>query len=130
MLPDTSMDACRRVLEPFHDRLFTVASNAWDRYMLIPAEARVALARWKRARANAVWAFMMDAAQVLFENDPAVRSRLAFDTLTFEFCNTVLVRFKKMDAEGLSSNYPTARAESYNNSGQFEMFAEMWSAPI
>jgi len=132
MLVDDSRDACRRILEPFHARLYAVPHYAFERFMAIPDELRLPLEVRKRSMATALWSFEMVAVEALFGELPGVTLHHAYESVLVEIANTTLVRFKKVNLDGLSASYPTTRALEFNSSENGELFdgPMHWSAPI
>ena len=103
---------CRTTLAPHAETLWTIPHRAWERYNALPD--RRALAAQPRARANVVWAYMLDEANEHLARLPDVRVIDAYQSPTFLIAGEVHVRFKLLDAHGRSRNFPTQRAKLYN----------------
>jgi hypothetical protein len=130
MLRDTSAAACRRILEPYHSQLWEIAAGGVACFRSLPAEHQLILASSKRCHRTMVWQFMMWEAARLLSATPNVLPLRKFETTNYEIDGRVLVRFKKLDPDGMSSNYPTPRALSFVGDEQYELFEAMWSAPL
>lgn len=90
------------VLAPYHERLARVVHTAWERWTTAPDAAFD-----RRARAAAVWCYMKSEAQLLFEDDPAVKTIEGNNTFLLIVADRLVVRFKKMDEHGASRNVET-----------------------
>lgn len=95
-------------LKPIHGLLSKVILNAWDKYRqqcalpLGPGHAR--------ARANSFWVFIVDEARSLFAEVPEMHIETGNQTARFTYHNSVQFRFKKIDPDGYTRNYPTQAA--------------------
>lgn len=127
---DTSITACRTLLTPYHAELRAIVLNSWRTLMSIPDLQRMPLERIKRARAAVQHAYEMDEIDKVFADDPDVKVHEAFESKVVELRGQIAVRFKKVNADGRSSNIPTKRSMDFNDGTQYEFFDEMWSAPI
>ena len=112
-MPVPSESSVRAVLDPYADDLFAVVRAGWAEWLALPAAARAVLAD-ARTRANVVWAFMVAEAKARFHDRPGVVIREGNNTVTFLVHSQVLCRFKKLDEDGRSANYPTLFALQYN----------------
>lgn len=66
-------------------------------------------------RASLVWEATVEKAIELFAGDRGVHIDDRFDTVSFIFDATVLLRFKKADTKLYTSNYPTPMAELFHD---------------
>lgn len=130
MLPDVSEPACRKVLEPYHDALWRIASGGVEGFRQLPENDQRILGASKRSKANAIHAYMMDEAANELMAIPGITPHTKYESTTYEFPGQIESRFKKLSAEGKSSNYPTPRALSFIGMAQYEIFADQWAAPI
>jgi hypothetical protein len=130
MLRDTSATACRRILEPYHPQLWEIAAGGVACFRSLPAEHQFILAASKRCHRTIVWQYMMWEAVRVLTNVVGIVPQRKFESTNYEFDGRVLVRFKKLDGSGMSSNYPTPRALSFIGDEQYELFEAIWSAPI
>lgn len=94
--------------QPIHGLLSKGILNAWDRYrencVLPPGSGHA------RARANAFWLFIVDEARKLFAGDPKMHIEMGNQTARFTYDNSIQFRFKKIDPDGYTRNYPTQAA--------------------
>jgi hypothetical protein len=109
---DDPENTCRTILAPYAETLWRIPHSAWDRFDALPD--RAPLVAQPRVRANVVWAYMLDEANEHLVAMEGVKPIDAHGTRTFLIEDDVLVRFKLLDADGRSRNYPTRRARNYN----------------
>jgi hypothetical protein len=105
---------CRQVLAPHAAILAQVPRAAWKRFMQQPDADRLALSVLPIQRANYVSAMMIDEARTRLVGRPGVREVPNSHCVGFLIDDEVFLRLKHLDAEGLSSNYPTPRAQRFN----------------
>lgn len=109
---DDPENRCRAILAPYAEILWRIPHRAWDRFDALPDRAPIAAQ--PRARANVVWSYMLAEANEHLLGLPGVKPIDAYETRSYLVEDEVLVRFKLLDAEGRSSNFPTRRAQPYN----------------
>ena len=105
---------CRRVIAPYAETLAEIPRNAWQRFLL--DSERLAYSQ-KTVRANVVWGLMIDEADRLLLPMPGVQPIDVYNFRSYLLAvdgDDVLVRFKKLDEDGLSRNFQTYRAQRYN----------------
>lgn len=98
-------------LTPYMARIVRLVLDAWADWM-----ASGKSGRWKRrrSRANYMWEELACGAEVAFANDPGIRIHPKNQSCWFHI-NGLVFRFKKSDASGLTSNYPTQAALDYHD---------------
>ena len=110
----SSEQVARSTVRPYYPHLFQAIINAWNRYLQLPEEVRYILSRYKSARANAVWSFILHEAQSLFQDHSSIRAIENPQNTIFVIDERVIIRFKKLDSKGFSQNYPTQTALGFN----------------
>jgi hypothetical protein len=103
----------RSQLEPIYPHIraiFRAAEGWWQR---MPEEIRGILRLDKRTHANVTWQFLVHEAKTVFAGTH-VTAKASVNTITFSCANKVLMRFKKLSSQGISSNYPTQRSLDFN----------------
>lgn len=98
-------------LNPYMARIVRVILGAWADWM-----ASGKSGRWKRrrSRANYIWEELACGAEAVFANDPSVRIFPRNQSCWFHI-DSLVFRFKKSDASGLTNNYPTQAALEYHD---------------
>jgi hypothetical protein len=98
-------------LTPYKARIVRIILSAWADWM-----ASGKSGRWKRrrSRANYMWEELACRAEEGFANDPSVRIHPKNQSCLF-LVGDLVFRFKKSDASGLTSNYPTQSALDYHD---------------
>lgn len=102
---------CRTVLAPYASILWRIPHVAWARLATIPDRAVFSAT----TRANVVSSFMIDAARELLLPVGRVAEIPNHVSTVFMVEDEVVVRFKHLDNDGFSHNYPTDRAQRYNS---------------
>jgi hypothetical protein len=129
LLDLSSESTCRRILEPYYEALLEIPREAFAKFLRMPDEYRVPLQLHKTVRANAVWSYMMQEADRLLSMMPGVYVIPRHGSKLFLVGSEVLLRFKKLDENGASRNYPTRRARHFNDPNQ-DSFDEIPAAAI
>lgn len=130
VLPDDSMETCRKHLEPYHPLFWAAFSGAFEQFRKLSPDHQAVLSGTKRAKATVIWAFAMHEAARLFGSDQGVTAHTKYESTTYEIrSGQILTRLKKVTRKGYSRNIPTARALGYFAVGQFEIFDQMWAVP-
>jgi hypothetical protein len=127
--PNTSEAACRKIIEPYHDAVWGVLAWAVREFNRIPEELRLPLLTLKRSLYTSIHAYAMVAVRRDLTGS-GIQLRWDYETVELYFGSNVVARLKKMDDEGFTSNVPTARVEAFHGGGNYELFAEMWAAPL
>ncbi len=131
MLPDSSVEVCRNHLEPYHGTFWHAFERAFAQFRSLTPDHQRIFSTTKRSKTNVMWAFFMEEANKLMANDAGVVPHTIHETTTFEIkSGQIETRLKKVTPEGISRNYPTKRARAFHTVGQFEIFSDLWSAPI
>lgn len=103
----------QELLDAYHDDLIGAVMAAWGRWERFTEEDRKDLAFHPGRRANVLNSFILAEGRRRFR-DTSVIIHETVGTTTFLFEEQVLARFKKLDRDGGSRNYPTARALDWN----------------
>lgn len=103
---------CRRILAPYAPTLAQIPRAAWDRFLQIPD--RLALSD-PSPRATIVNAYMIDEANAALLSLPNVLPVPNHRSTVYLIEDQIVVRFKYIDDDRLSKNYPTRRALDFNN---------------
>lgn len=117
------LEKVQSALGPYHAKIESVVRGAWMEWVAL--QRHLPQPASKRASANMVWDFMVQKAREAFDGDSSVRVIELHQTCHFVFRESVLLRFKKADEQGLSRNYPTQRALSF-----YEREPDLFDAPI
>jgi hypothetical protein len=113
MVPDQNeVENCLKRIE---SELYNIVHASWNDWLQSTEFGRT---RFARTRANIVWDRMIDRALNLLPDLQDVQYIKLPNTVFFIANNTVQFRFKKGDAKGLSSNYPTPQAIAYHDHEQ------------
>lgn len=111
---DPTLLVAQSVLDPHQASLAEVIERSWDRWKSIPVENRAILNNSDRTRAGVVWSFIINEANDYFHPLGIVGTK-EYGTVTYRISPLVRLRFKKMNQDGLTKNYPTRRARTYND---------------
>ena len=104
MVPNES--AVRAVLKPYHAIFADASRAAMKQWLEIPPAQRAALDH-PRAFANVVWSLFRNEAQVRFSGLPGVTLTHKYNTFGIVVKDQLMLRFKRVNPEGLSRNFPT-----------------------
>lgn len=129
MEPDNSESACRRSIEPFHDDLWKAVEWAVNEFNKIPDLQRLPLMVVKRALRTNIHAYWMVAVRRDIEPLPGIRAAWNHESVELFIGDNMVLRLKKVDNAGFSSNYPTDRATSYHDGNNYELFGDLWAVP-
>jgi hypothetical protein len=131
VFPEHSRDAARRQLEPFHDRFIAAIREAVRKFNAIePPTALYALSKSKRAKATAIWAFIMEEVRTTMSHEPGLRLVEQYGTIEIHVGDNMVARIKKMRPDGFTSNYMTPRVTDFHSADQGELFEHMWGKPL
>lgn len=104
-------------------QLQSIVMQAWQDWLESPESARLV---YSRTRASFVWDRMVALAKDRLLTLPGVACYEKDETVSFAVDDTVLFRFKKGDARGMSRNYPTQTALTFHDPQQvFPGFPEL-----
>jgi len=103
----------RKHLEPLHGHIRAIFRAAEARWLEIPEDIRGILKLDKRTHANVMWQFLVHEAKTIFTGT-SVSAKPGVNTIRFSCGNALLMRFKKISEQGISSNYPTQTALEFN----------------
>lgn len=98
------------MLEPLHSRLHSTVQRAWASYEAAAAERSGIHSRW---RSTTMHQCMTEHARELFDSVEGV-TVVDGERFLLEVADTLLVQFKKLDADLLTRNYPTATAQKFD----------------
>lgn len=112
-MPVPDIERVKALLKPHHTTLTGVVTRAWDRWWTNPERSEL----YRRVRACLMHNYMMlDAIPGLPESDAIkVVERKAQETALFLVSNELVIRFKKGNESGLSSNIGTQAALDFND---------------
>lgn len=130
MFVDTSVEAAREQLEPYHDQLHQIFVNAVRTFNQIPPNLLLPLMRFQRTKANCIWAYAIQELELAFPEGSPVKLKHEHGSVTITFGPNHIGRLKKMSADGFTSNYLTHRVKAFHNASQGELFQFLWSKPI
>lgn len=108
-MPAAKQQDVKAVLRAFEPILRDVVMAAWRQWVEMPNRSRL----YQRTRACFVHNFMMIEASRHLEGHPRAHVFEQHETAMFLFDQSVLVRLKKGDERGLSSNIPTQAALAF-----------------
>lgn len=103
-MPIPAQAEVKALLGDFEERLRAVVDRAWREWMECDVRGRLIS---NRAKANVVFDFIARHAVAEFGEDPDIHVIPKNNTVKFLFCDQVLVRFKKGNANGVGSNIET-----------------------
>lgn len=107
------------LLEPYHDVLGQIPLRAWEEWKESTEFIR---SEHGRTRASVVWERMVAHGRNYFDSDPDWSIITHFGTVSFILKEKILLRFKKANNAGISSNYPTQLALAYHDLDQMGLF--------
>lgn len=105
LLPE--IDYVRTALDSYHVAIRQIVLDAWRTWSRSPYSARW---RTSRGRANFVWEEIIANAIDAFDADPRAHFHQCRGSFWLVIDGLLVVRFKKADVAGYSSNYPTTAA--------------------
>lgn len=112
MLPSQSY--VQNLLGPIEATLAKCVSDGWTRFQEIADRVPIGPG-FARTRANLVWHFIADEACHSLSNIPDMLIRRTPHTVWFHYKGKVLFRFKKLDRDGFSKNFPTQQALAWHD---------------
>jgi len=130
VFPDLSAEAAREQLEPFHDRFVTAIKEGVRKFNTIPPLLLYPLVKWKRVKANSVWAYIVEEIEATFRGVDGIRVVTRQGSVEIEIGANTVARIKKMRPDGFTSNYPTARVTAFHTADQGELFELLWAQPM
>ena len=104
-MPMADEQAVRAVLAKYESVLFAATHGGWDDWRALGLGGRLIFQA--RSRACVVYDFIVQRAMAALAEDPAVRVLRRDETVKFVFHDTVALRFKKANENGLGSNIRT-----------------------
>ncbi len=111
-MPDfTQMDAMS-ALDPYFDDLDAICRDSHTKYRGYPPELLIEHDR--RAEANCIYSHMRADAERRFGDRPGIAHINIRGLFLWVIGQVVTIRFKKMDEDGRSRNYPTKQALDYD----------------
>jgi hypothetical protein len=130
VFPDLSSDAAREQLEPFHAQFIAAIQEGVRLFNTIPPTLLYRLVKWKRTKANSVWAFIVEEIENTFRDVPGIKVVPRHGSVEIEVGENMVARIKKMRVDGFTSNYPTARVSAFHTADQGELFELLWAQPM
>lgn len=131
MYPDLSRETARKELEPHHERFIACIREAVRKFNDIrPAATLYAIAKSKRAKANAINAIIMEEVRTEMADVPGLRVKEIHGSIEIFVGENMVVRVKKMREDGFTSNYATARVTEFHTADQGELFEICWAQPM
>jgi hypothetical protein len=131
VFPDLSPEAARRQLEPFHDRFIAAIKEAVRKFNSIePPIVLYAIAKSKRAKANAIWALIMEEVRTTMGDVAGLEVKEVYGTIEIHVGENLVARIKKMQPDGMTANYRTARVTDFHTDDQGELFENQWAKPM
>jgi hypothetical protein len=104
-MPMADKQTVRAALAPYESMLSRAVHGGWDDWRALPLGGRLLFPA--RSRACVVYDFIVQRAMAAFRDDQAVRAVRRNETVKFVFAETVVLRFKKANDNGLGSNIQT-----------------------
>lgn len=130
MKADTSLEACREILEQHHGALWKAAAWAVAEFNKIPDEQRLPLVQTKRALRTTIHTYWLEAIRIVESAGwSGVKVTWPHETAELFFGNNLVLRLKHVDDDGFSANYPTERARRWSVGNNYEMFSDVWAVP-
>jgi hypothetical protein len=118
-MPIADKDQVRQQLERRHPLFVEVVMTAWDRWQRNPERAQL----YRRSRSCLMHNYMMLHAVPLMQADDGTYVKERHETALFFMDQKLVVRFKKGDVKGLSSNIGTQAALAFNDPNEnLELF--------
>jgi hypothetical protein len=130
VFPDLSSDAARRELEPFHERFIAAIREGVRKFNTIEPSLLYPIFKRKRAKANAIWAFIQEEIEATFRDVQGLELKERYETIEVHIGTNMVARIKKMRPDGMTANYRTARVTEFHTAEQGELFAMMWAKPM
>jgi hypothetical protein len=100
------------ILWPHQSRLYEIVVAAWNDYMTSITE-QIRCLQHRRTRACIVHDFMVSHAKRLFEGVPGVHIEDRSGIVLLVIDDRLAIRFKKLDKENRTRNYPTQQALAF-----------------
>lgn len=109
------IDHVRTALGSYHRVILDIVLDAWREWA-----QSVYAARWRtsRGRANFIWEEMIANAHKAFDGDARVRLHKTSGSFWLVVNNVLVIRLKKGDNAGFSSNFPTSAALDFHDPQQ------------
>ncbi len=105
----------KKILSPYQEDLRSVTLRAWQDWWKSPGKN---MYTHPRTRACIVWERIIHHARKTFAGNPNVHIFEKHGTFFFLFAGTVLLKFKKGDGNGLSSNISTQASLAFHDHDQ------------
>ena len=130
MFPDLSAEAAREQLGPFHKQFVAAINEGVRTFNSIPPALLYPLVKWKRVKANSVWAYIVEEIEKTFRDVPGILVVPRHGSVEIEVGTNTVARIKKMRPDGFTSNYATARVTAFHTADQGELFELLWAQPM
>ena len=111
-MSEFTMGEAMSALDPHFDELDRICRTGLATYHRIPAEFKVEHS--SRAQAACVYDHMVAEAERTLSQKPGVVFKEFKGLKVWIVADTATVRFKKMDEDGRTRNYPTAQTRTYD----------------
>jgi len=130
VFPDHSKAATQRAIEPFNERFIAAIKEGVRKFNLIEPSLLYPIFKRKRAKATAIWAFIMEEVETTMRDVPGLKLNEVYGTIEVLIGENILARIKKMRPDGMTANIMTARVTDFHTADQGELFGEMWARPL
>jgi len=111
-MTEWTQDQAMSALDPFFDALDAICRGGLARYQETPADLRIE--HDGRASATCIYSHMVTLADDLLTDQPGVVFKNIRGLKVWILGERATVRFKKMDEDGRTRNYPTKQARDFD----------------
>jgi hypothetical protein len=111
-MPDWTQDQAMSRLDPIFDDLDAICRGGLERYQQYPADVRIE--HDARAKAACIYSHMEAAAHARLTDTPGVVFKEIRGLKVWIVGEEATIRFKKMDEDGRTRNYPTQQAIAFD----------------
>lgn len=121
-MPTPNQTRVREILEKRHPAFVNVVLGAWTRWLNNPERSQL----YRRSQSCLIHNYMMLDAIPNLPKDAGIKAVSRYETAVFLVDDELIVRFKKGDDKGLSSNIGTQAAIAFNDPNEnLALFAEL-----
>lgn len=111
-MPEWTQHDAMAQLDPYFDELDTICRGGLARYQEYPADIRIE--HDTRAAAANIYTHMVALAENLLTDKPGVVFKTIRNLKVWIIGEKATIRFKKMDEDGRTRNYPTKQARDFD----------------
>lgn len=111
-MPEWTQDQAMSQLDPIFDELDTICRGGLARYQQYPADVRIE--HDGRAAAACIYTHMVALADDLLTDKPGIVFKNIRGLKVWIVGERATIRFKKMDEDGRTRNYPTKQARDFD----------------